>query len=79
MESINQTLKEEKVRHIEMYVGYLNHTWDTVFVEIPLSTPEEEIEKVATDKAISLFYNNPNTDDEVAFIDVYNVPEIDGD
>jgi len=74
--SILNAKKKESTRNIEMYIGYLNHTWDTVFVPIPLSTPEEEIEKVATDKAIDIFYNSPNTPDEVVFIDVYNIPEV---
>ena len=79
MENINKNLKEEKSRRVEVYVGYSNHTWATFFIEIPLSTPEENIEKVTIDKAIDLYHNNPNTVDEVAFIGIYNIPEIDGD
>ena len=56
-------VKEEKTRDIEMYIGYQNKTWETRFVSIPLSIPEDKIEKTATTIAMSLFYNSPDTFD----------------
>ena len=68
--------KDKSIRSVEMYVGYFNHTWDTVFIDIPLSTPSHKVEQVAIDMASQKLYNNPNTLDEVAFVGIYNIPEI---
>jgi len=65
-----------KNRDIEIYVGYCNHTWETQFVSIPSSTPEDKIKETAINTAMNLFHNNPNTSDEVAFVGIYNVPEM---
>ena len=68
--------KDKSIRSVEVYVGYFNHTWDTVFVDIPLSTPLHKVEKVAIDIASQKLYNNPNILGEVAFVGIYNIPEI---
>ena len=64
----------KKTREIEMYVGYCDHTWSTLFISIPSNTLE--VEKNAIAIATKLFYNNPRTHDEVAFIGVYHIPEM---
>jgi hypothetical protein len=70
--------EKEATKDVEIYVGYTNHTWDTIFISIPLSILEDEmkIKKIAKIKIIDLFYNSPNTREEVAFIGVYNIPDI---
>lgn len=61
-----------KPRKIEVYLAYTNHTWDTKIIEIPADTPGMWAEEVAEKEATKLFFNNPNTCDEVAFVGVYN-------
>jgi hypothetical protein len=61
-----------KTRKIEVYLAYTNHTWDTEIIEIPRNTPERRLVETAEKEAMKLFFNNPNTHDEVAFIGVYN-------
>lgn len=67
------------IRPVEIFIGYSNHTWDTQTIPILKETPEHKIEKVAIEIAQRLFYNNPNTKDEVAFVGVYNVPSLNED
>jgi len=76
--SILNAKKREATRDIEIYVAQADHTWFTTSIKIPLSTPEDEIEKVAIDRAKSLFSNNPHTFDEVAFVGIYNIPYAEG-
>lgn len=65
---------DEKIntQKVEVYLGYANNTWDTAIVEIPGNTSLELLEQVAEREAIKLFFNNPDTGDEVAFVGVYN-------
>ena len=61
-----------KTKKVEVYLGYTNNTWDTKIIEIPGNTPGALVETVAERKAMKLFFNNPNTFDEVAFVGIYN-------
>ena len=65
-----------KERDVEIYIGYTSREWDTQCVSIPFDTPDEKVEEVATQKGMALFFNNPHTHDEVAFIGIYHIPEI---
>ncbi len=65
-----------KTREVELYIGYTNNRWDTRYVSIPFDTPEEKVEEVATQEGTALFFNNPYTHDEVAFVGVYHIPSI---
>ena len=56
---------------IEMYVGYLDHTWQIVNVEIPDDTPENEIDTVAETKLEEQFKET-----EIAFVGVYHIWEV---
>jgi hypothetical protein len=57
-------------RPVEMWLAYDDHTWqDSHFVEIPLDTPEEEIERTAIHIAEERF-----TDPAIVFIGVYSIP-----
>jgi len=58
---------------IELYIGYANHTWDTKIITIPDDTPSEEIEEVAVGYGEKEFFNNPNTEDEIAFVGIYSI------
>lgn len=70
------TDQNEKTRDIEMCIGYTNNTWSTTFIKIPRDTEKSKIEDIAVYTAIELFYDNPKIEDEIAFIEVYNIPEI---
>lgn len=59
---------------VELYTGYIDHTWDTKTATIPDSTPSEKVGEVAVDHGEKEFFNNLNTKGEVAFIGVYNIP-----
>ncbi len=65
-----------KEKYIEIYIGYISHEWETQYVSIPFDTPKEKIEEVATQKGMQKFFNNPHTRDEVAFVGVYYIPDI---
>jgi len=58
---------------VELYVGYGSHRWDTTIIEIPEDTPADQVESVAIDIGQNLLFNNPNTEDEVAFVGVYSI------
>ena len=73
METIDQN---EETRDVEMYIGYTNKTWSTAFVKIPRNTEESKVGDIAVYTAIELFYDNPEIEGEIAFIEVYNIPEI---
>jgi len=63
----------EKTRPIEMFVAYANKKWDTVFVQIPVDTPEAKIEAVASARLEKQLLGSA---DGVAFTGVYWIPEI---
>jgi len=67
-----------KTRKVEVYLGYIDHTWDTKIIEIPANTPNMLLDKVAELEAVKLFFDNPDTHDEVAFVGVYN-SEVEGE
>lgn len=67
-----------KTRKVEVYLGYIDHTWDTKIIEIPENTQGMLLESVAELEAIKLFFDNPNIHDEVAFVGIYN-SEIDSE
>jgi len=59
-----------RVRPVEMYCCYDDHTWQNEhFVEIPEDTPEEEIEKLAL-KLAKEQLDHP----DIMFIGVYSIP-----
>lgn len=59
-----------KMRPVEMYCCYDDHTWqDSHFVEVPENTPEDQIENLAMKLAHEKF-----TDDSIVFIGVYSIP-----
>ena len=55
---------------IEMYVGYLDHTWQIVNVEIPDDTTKNEISTVAETKLKEQFKET-----EIAFFGIYHIWE----
>ena len=65
-----------KERDVEIYIGYISHKWETQYVSIPFDTPKEKVEEVATQKGTALFFNNPYTHDEVAFVGIYHIPSM---
>ena len=62
---------KSKVRPIEMYIGINNSgdcgSWYTDYVEIPIETPENEIEKVANEQAMTDFIEVEN----LTFVGIY--------
>jgi hypothetical protein len=63
--------KKGRVRPIEMYCCYDDHTWQCEhFVEVPVSLPEQFIEEFALKQARKQF-----TDDSIMFIGLYSIPE----
>jgi len=64
-----------KMRQIEMYINYTDHTWGTEMVEIPADTPEKDIEQTATNMMMINICKNSSLVD-VAFVGVYHIPEI---
>jgi hypothetical protein len=61
-----------KTRLIEMYVGYSEGSWNTTYVDIPLDTADEDIEKVSIAVA-------KKTIKDYVFVGLYNITEIDED
>jgi len=57
---------------VEMYVGYDDRTWETMLVEIPDDTPEDQIEKFAQDELDKLLRD---ADVGVAFTGIYLMME----
>jgi len=55
---------------VELYVAYMNHTWDTFIVSVDDNV--ESIEEEALKIGQKELFNNPNTKDEVAFIGIYH-------
>ena len=62
---------KSKIRPIEMYIGTHNNgdygSWHTDYVEIPIDTPESDIEKVSKAKAMDDFIEVEN----LTFVGVY--------
>lgn len=56
-----------KTRAIEMYIGEKFGTWDTVYVNIPIDTPESDIERVGREEVKRQGYVN-------VFSGVYSIP-----
>jgi len=76
---VHRSLMKEKKRIIELGVSLSNKgedygTWGTELVEIPLNTPEEDIEQTAKD--IFLGGCLPEFKDSIVHIWLYWVPEI---
>jgi hypothetical protein len=69
---------EPETRMVELNVGVDSQgvgqggEWYTMHVHVPIDTPEEEIPRVAITAAEEKLKNQDN----VAFIGVYNVPEL---
>ena len=55
---------------VEMYVGYMDRTWNNVLVEIPGDTPEDKIEEVASEKLQSELSKQNIS---VAFVGLYSM------
>ena len=69
--------KEPKTRVVEMYVGVGTGngdcgTWGTTYVDIPIDTPENEIEEVAKD-----ILRNDEKIVSFAFAGIYHLPALD--
>ena len=66
----------KETRPIEMYYGYSyggdSGSWETDYVDIPIDTPEEEIEQVAKEIA-----KNEYQGDDLAFVGVYHIVPLD--
>ncbi len=61
----------KNIRHIEVYVGYVDHSWETRMIPILASTPETAIESVTIEVATHLLSHQ----NDIAFIGVYHIPE----
>ncbi len=61
-----------KTRLIVMYVGYSEGSWNTTYVDIPLDTADEDIEKLS----IAVV---KKTIKDYVFVGLYNITEIDED
>jgi len=64
---------KKKTRLIEMYIGFTNHSWCTDYVEIPMDTPPNKIEKEARKSAEIQYKKNK----DIAFIGLYNITSLD--
>jgi hypothetical protein len=66
-------------RRVEMLYAWQigdSGTWDTSFVDIPINTPIDQIEKVAREVAEAQLRTSQSSDECVG-VYVYNIPEID--
>lgn len=57
---------------VEIYIGYTDKTWDTVFIDMPKNIPDKEIESFIIQKAIDLWANTTAVHSEVAFAGLYS-------
>lgn len=64
--------KTTNTRTIEVYVGYVNHTWTTQELSVPDSYSDADLE----DRINELFWEHGNYEDdgEIAFVGVYYIP-----
>jgi hypothetical protein len=60
-------------RQIEMLRCWGDNTWDTAFQDIPVETPEGDIDIVAIDAHISELVQAKK---DVAHVAVYHIPEV---
>lgn len=60
---------------VEMYIGYTDHTWDTIVVEIPDNTHETDIEERANAKLRSILeqMGKDYPDVQCAFTGIYHI------
>lgn len=67
---------EKNTRPVEMYVGYMDHTWDTMMIDIPADTPNRRglITIIAVKKALQMLEQAGRND--VAFVGRYHLPPL---
>lgn len=61
------------MRKVELYIGYTDNTWDTVEVEVPDDTREEDIEEMAINELDTELYQS------AAFVGLYYYESLEGD
>lgn len=74
--AFNKIKLQAKTRSVEVLICHMDRTWTTDFVEVPIETPSAYIEDIARKTA----EDNLNIAGRpVAYIGIYNIPEIEED
>lgn len=60
--------KAKTKRTVEYYRLWDDHTWDTDFIDVPVNTPEEELDEAVRKAASEISW----VDDIPAIVGVYN-------
>ena len=62
----------DNIWRVEIIIGYTDQTWTTSIIGIPADTPYEKIEDVIENEALKLWFDNSNTNKQIAFTKLYN-------